>query len=221
LDNVDGYVSSDYVLITNKAIFAMTNFRVGESSSAYAFYNSSKEYISSVANISGNIYVDSIPTNAKYVRFCSQQNSTYHPVVTLFNADTVEQIYNQIGNTPLGTTATTITGAIAEHGGKFTDIANEIKGIAIDYSLYGFLSTSGVFVSNNSYRATDFVPIGGKTYFSLTNVKAGASSLIYAFYDENKAFAAKTRRSIIDMARNKKLKMYGMHFPGTEPIIFQ
>ena len=42
-----------------------------------------------------------------------------------------------------------------------------------------------------------------------------------AMYDENKAFAAKTRRSIIDMARNKQLKMYGMHFPGTEPIIFQ
>lgn len=65
------FIKSDYIPIDENTKFFMRDVYVGESANAYSFYNASKAYISGQNAISGNVFVDTIPENAKYLRFCT------------------------------------------------------------------------------------------------------------------------------------------------------
>lgn len=60
------------------------------------------------------------------------------------------------------------------------------------YSLQGYINPTGGFSPNADYRATDYLLIDKTNDVKVFGASAGPSSLILAFYDENKTFISGT-----------------------------
>lgn len=95
------------------------------------------------------------------------------------------------------------------------------------YNLHGYISAeSGAFVSNENYRATDYIPLL-KTYGDIlvTGAEAGPSSLIVAFYDSSKNFISgvgNTTSAYVptsDIPENAKFVRCGTSFDTAETAI--
>lgn len=72
-----------------------------------------------------------------------------------------------------------------------TMYANAIKNIisAGEYPFEGYINPEGAFVTwNTNYVATDYIPINTSSYIQILNGKSTQSTLLIAFYDENKVF---------------------------------
>ena len=93
------------------------------------------------------------------------------------------------------------------------------------YNLHGYISTSGKFSTSDDYRATDFIPLSTNAPILINHAYAGPSSLIIAFYDENKAFisginnATSANISVKDIPENAKYIRCGTSLATAETAI--
>ena len=87
------YAITDFILCDDAAYVKIEDIYVGASALGYAFYDKDKNFISGQNSISGDIVVQTIPSNAKYIRSScrvKEGTSTIHsPVITVYNNRTL------------------------------------------------------------------------------------------------------------------------------------
>lgn len=89
------YAITDYILCDNAAYVKIEDIYVGASALGYAFYDEDKNFISGQNSVSGDVVIQTIPTNAKYIRSScrvKQGSSTIHsPTITAYNNRTLNK----------------------------------------------------------------------------------------------------------------------------------
>lgn len=157
LDVHASYYVSDYIPV-NVGFKYVAN---GGQTKNYAWYNSSKTFISGGSNLSNLI----APTNASFIRI------TIHP--DEFTWYQFEQGYTQTDYTPYGVKVNSL----------FTSSRNLFDPSKATFNK-SVNNTNGGLDVNNGYYATDYIPV--KTGFK--HVASGGQNKSYAWYDVNKTF---------------------------------
>lgn len=93
------------------------------------------------------------------------------------------------------TTAPTVVADVVPLGVSVDALESDVETVQsflstpLSFSFNGFINSSGVFISNNAYRATDYIPVtDGGTYIPLKYRVKLINTVQFAFYDGQKAF---------------------------------
>ena len=216
----DDYRATDFIpLIKKYSNIILENVSARNSSLIIAFYDENKAFISGINNAtSANISVEDIPENAKYIR-CGTSLATAEIAVMYIN--------NMIA---LSQSIAENSQSIAENSQSIAENSQSIATLKVlpsngVYNLHGYISISGNFAASDNYRATDFIPLSTNAPILINHAYAGNSSLIIAFYDENKAFisginnATSANISVEDIPENAKYIRCGTSLATAETAI--
>lgn len=169
--------ASDYIDVPASARYYIFKSTVGSSSSGYggfAFYNSSKAYISGVKNV-GRVLYGAIPANAAYVRWSGNTSDTAS--LSIVNLETLSATIAELENSVAGKVDASVIGRSVSRAYTHNDCT--VKGRFIYRS-------DGSIASNTSFDCSDFLPVFG-TSLTLTASWTGTNAGI-AFYDSSRAF---------------------------------
>lgn len=86
------YSTTDFYLCKNLKSFDILDFFAGSSSLAYAFYDGNYNFISGLNNLSGDVSVNVIPSNAVFVKFGTKNDTTRPSVILHYGSDLTEDI---------------------------------------------------------------------------------------------------------------------------------
>ena len=96
-----------------------------------------------------DVYISDLPTGvASGSQYLAQDNGTTTSKVTVSDAVGASDLATLVGSTAMGTTATTVTGAIAEHEGDISAINSNI----ISHSAASEVTFVSGVTSSNSYN---------------------------------------------------------------------
>jgi len=174
---------SPFILVTPGESYCLHNGSGSAltSSSYICFYNNKQVFVSSIPL---NTLTFTIPSGCEWLRFA--HSNTGYPTVQL----------------ELGTTASPYQAYDAAYGYTH-EIKEDVAGkLDIDYgtnifdistiSSPGYLNNNGELkTNNNSYRASDYIPVVGGEYYYVSgqgDIGVGSSSVYHCFYDSNKTF---------------------------------
>ena len=160
---------SDYIRCSSKASMYFRDTLTGVNALTYAFYTKDKTFISGLGNISGDFMTPTIPAGTYYVRFCSSING-HTPKFFIYDIGVIDE-----ANVDAVTAADSLS-----------------KGVAVKWNMGKFIATDGTLTNDSNYAYTDLYPCNTQSSIFLNDVYAGATSLLYAFYDADKAFISGT-----------------------------
>lgn len=140
-DNQSNYSATrDFVSLSNHNFVALYSYLAGNA--GIAFYDDSGNYkggrVASASEGGAMLYVFEVPTGATKMKFSNMPNRLSNNDVFLCDYDKKianEEILKIIGSTQMGTTATTLTGAIAEHTGEIDENKTDISRITVNDDL--------------------------------------------------------------------------------------
>lgn len=187
-DNTNGKKASDYIDIAKFAGGTMT-LSVSYSSplAGLAFYNSSKSFISGVQYSKQNNASVSIPSNAAYVRFSTNGQSSLTAVLTAYTIDAfksfIEGLGDSVKESAIGRTKTM----------TYTED---------DCTISGYILTTGASQTSTNFKRSDYIPLAGTSYsFSLAwEANASNAAAGVAFYNSSKQFIGYRNSAGTDIA---------------------
>lgn len=174
---------TDFIELTGTLFNFYYSLYLDASGNIVSYYDDKKVFKNGVAGAGNDTQktgVTQYPDGAKYVRFshciASAGTTNPEPVVILH-----EMISNAFGINSIGTASLRSNSVTIE---KCSFVVHDPDTDYIDKTKYanGYISANGIFVSNNGWRATDYIELQPETTYYSSNLYNGYC----AFFDTNK-----------------------------------